>query len=120
MMERETLGYGIGRPHVSRRLLDQTADAIGPLPGRELLVEPGRRSGLAVGIAQERAERSGADEIAQLIGADYGFGRHEISPDTQKPGAWPGFWCWVLARGAGRPGPQTGGASCRERVCQYV
>src|SRR3546814_6778113 len=64
---------------------------MGPLPGRELLVEPGRRSGLAVGIAQERADRRGADEIAQLIGADYGFGRHEISPDTQKPGAWPGF-----------------------------
>src|SRR3546814_13930478 len=78
---------------------------MGPLPGRELLVEPGRRSGLAVGIAQERGERRGADEIAQLIGADYGFGRHEISPDTQKPGAWPGFWRWVLARGAGRPGP---------------
>src|SRR3546814_1157693 len=65
MRGREPLGYGIGRPHVSRRLLDQTADAIGPLPGRELLVEPGRGSGLAVGIAQERAERRGADEIAQ-------------------------------------------------------
>src|SRR3546814_3095135 len=71
MMERETLGYGIGRPHVSRRLLDQTADAIGPLPGRELLVEPGRRSGLAVGIAQERGSEEHTSELQSLMRISY-------------------------------------------------
>src|SRR3546814_16041602 len=62
VMEREAFGDGIGRPDDRRRLLDQTADAIGPLPGGELLVEPDRRPALAVGIAQERAERCGTDK----------------------------------------------------------
>src|SRR3546814_12112232 len=45
VMEREALGYGIGRPNDRRRLLDQTAHAIAPLPGGYFLVAPGRRSG---------------------------------------------------------------------------
>src|SRR3546814_13062227 len=99
-MEREAFGDGIGRPDDRRRLLDQTADAIGPLPGGALLVEPDRRPGLAVGIAQERAERCGTDEVAQRDGADYAFSRHGMSPDTRKPDAMAG----LLVRGSGKTG----------------
>jgi hypothetical protein len=56
-VQRDGRAAGVRTAHEGRGLADQTADAVAPLPRRELLGEAGRRFRLAVGKPNQRTER---------------------------------------------------------------